>query len=74
MGKIFWILYLLRRMIKRYLLSRCIKNNAYYSSVPKIEHEPNSCGTDVFFVPSPLRVHGKVVILQRETQIGFGMD
>ena len=22
----------------------------------------------------PLRVHGKVVILQRETQIGFGVD
>ena len=28
----------------------------------------------VEFSPSPLRVCGKVVILQRETQIGFCMD
>ena len=39
----------------------------------KMEHEPNSCGTNSFR-RIPLRVHGKVVILQRETQIGFGMD
>ena len=32
----------------------------------KMEHETNSCRTDFFFIP--LRVHGKVVILQAENQ------
>ena len=38
----------------------------------KMEHEPNSCGRDDF-CSIPLRVHGKVVILQPEISQESGM-
>ena len=53
---------------------KTINDNSWYINA-------NSCKTNnqrqfvvIEFSPSPLRVCGKVVILQRETQIGFCMD